>query len=89
VRSDEDTIVALATAPGRAAVAIIRVSGAGASAVGAILGFPLPKPRVPAVRKLRQNDVELDQALILFFKGPGSYTGEDLVERQVHGGRAV
>jgi tRNA modification GTPase len=89
VRSDEDTIVALATAPGRAAVAIIRVSGAGASAVGAILGFPLPKPRVPAVRKLRQNDVELDQALILFFKGPGSYTGEDLVELQIHGGRAV
>lgn len=86
---DEDTIVALATAPGRAAVAIIRVSGVRALEVGAILGFEMPKPREARVRKLRHGGVELDQALVLWFKGPGSYTGEDLVELQLHGGRAV
>ena len=89
MRSDEDTIVALATAPGRAAVAIIRISGQRASEIGPLLGFKMPSPRRAAVRKLRRGDVELDQALVVFFQSPGSYTGEDLVELQIHGGRAV
>jgi len=88
VGSDEDTIVALASAPGRAAVAIVRISGSSASKVGAILGFELPRPRLASVRKLRHAGTELDQALVLFFKGPGSYTGEDLVELHIHGGKA-
>jgi tRNA modification GTPase len=84
-----DTIFALATAAGRAAVAVVRVSGpATLSIVEALTGRP-PKPRVAALRKLRHQDVELDEALVLRFEGPASYTGEDSAEFHVHGGRAV
>lgn len=87
--SDEDTIFALATAPGRAAVAILRISGAAVEAVPGIFGFSMPRPRVATVKKLRDGDVFLDQALVLFFEGPGSYTGENLIELHLHGGKAV
>lgn len=89
MRSDEDTIFAPATAPGRAAVGIIRVSGIGARRLGDIFDFALPKPRRAGLRTLHLESRQLDQALVLFFPGPGSYTGEDLVELQIHGGRAV
>ncbi|UAL10660.1 tRNA uridine-5-carboxymethylaminomethyl(34) synthesis GTPase MnmE [Caulobacter segnis] len=84
-----DTIFALATAAGRAAVAVVRVSGpATLSTVEALTGKP-PKPRLAALRKLRHGGVELDEALVLRFEGPASYTGEDSAEFHVHGGRAV
>ncbi len=84
-----DTIFAPATAAGRAAVAVVRVSGpATLSVVQALTGKP-PKPRLAAVRKLRHRGVELDEALVLRFEGPASYTGEDSAEFHVHGGRAV
>ena len=84
-----DTIFALATAAGRAAVAVVRVSGpATLSVVEALTGNP-PKPRLAALRKLRHQGVELDEALVLRFQGPASYTGEDSAEFHVHGGRAV
>jgi len=84
-----DTIFALATAAGRAAVAVVRVSGpATLSTVEALCGRA-PKPRLAAVRKLRHQGVELDEALVLRFEGPASYTGEDSAEFHVHGGRAV
>ncbi len=84
-----DTIFALATAAGRAAVAVVRVSGpATLSIVEALCGRP-PKPRLAALRKLRHRGVELDEALVLRFEGPASYTGEDSAEFHVHGGRAV
>jgi tRNA modification GTPase len=84
-----DTIFALATAAGRAAVAVVRVSGpATLSVVEALTGKP-PKPRLAALRKLRHQGVELDEALVLRFEGPASYTGEDSAEFHVHGGRAV
>ena len=89
MRSDEDTIIALATAPGRGAVAIIRISGPGVLGIGDILGFALPEPRMAGVRNLRDGRVTLDQALVLLFISPSSYTGEDLVELQIHGGKAV
>ena len=88
MRSDEDTIIALATAPGRGAVAIIRISGTGVLGIGDILGFALPEPRMAGVRNLRDGRVTLDQALVLLFISPSSYTG-DLVELQIHSGKAV
>ncbi|PVM84997.1 tRNA uridine-5-carboxymethylaminomethyl(34) synthesis GTPase MnmE [Caulobacter radicis] len=84
-----DTIYAPATAAGRAAVAVIRVSGpASGEAVRALTGN-LPKPRQAVLRTLRQDGVALDDALVLWFQGPASYTGEDAAEFHVHGGRAV
>jgi tRNA modification GTPase len=84
-----DTIFAPATAAGRAAVAVVRVSGpATLSVVEALTGKP-PKPRMAALRTLRHGGVDLDEALVLRFEGPASYTGEDGAEFHVHGGRAV
>ena len=84
-----DTIFAPATAAGRAAVAVVRVSGpATLSIVEALTGKP-PKPRMAALRTLRHGGVDLDEALVLRFEGPASYTGEDSAEFHVHGGRAV
>jgi tRNA modification GTPase len=85
-----DTIFALATAPGRAAVAVIRVSGPDAGSALRALAGRLPAPRRAAMRRLRGADRQtLDEALVLWLPGPGSYTGEDVAELQVHGGAAV
>lgn len=84
-----DTIFALATAAGRSAVAVIRISGPRSLAtVEALTGKP-PKARMAALRTLRHGGVDLDEALILRFEAPASYTGEDSAEFHVHGGRAV
>ena len=85
-----DTIFAPATAPGRAAVAVVRLSGPKtAMAVGAIAG-DVPKARVASLRRLFDAEGrEIDQAMVLWFKAPRSYTGEDAAEFQVHGGPAV
>ncbi len=84
-----DTIFALATAAGRAAVAVVRVSGpATLSVVQALTGKP-PKARMAGLRTLRHQSVDIDEALVLRFEGPASYTGEDSAEFHVHGGRAV
>ncbi len=84
------TIYALATAAGRAAVAVVRVSGPlSRSAVKAVTGS-VPQPRQAALRTLRDaNGAPLDQGLVLWFAGPASYTGEDSAEFHVHGGPAV
>ena len=85
-----DTIYAVATAPGRAAVAVIRVSGPRAGEAVLALAGRAPRPRQAAVRTLRDEEgTVLDQALVLFFRGPASYTGEDSAEFHVHGGPAV
>lgn len=84
-----DTIFALATAAGRAAVAVVRVSGPDTLHVVQALAGRAPIPRMAALRKLRHDGVELDEALVLRFEGPASYTGEDSAEFHVHGGRAV
>ena len=85
-----DTIFAPATAAGRAAVAVVRLSGPKtASAIRALAG-ELPPPRRASVRRLFAPDgAALDQGLVLWFPAPRSYTGEDAAELQVHGGRAV
>lgn len=84
-----DTIFALATAAGRAAVAVVRISGPATLSIVEALCGQAPKPRLAALRKLRHQGVELDEALVLRFEGPASYTGEDSAEFHVHGGRAV
>ena len=85
-----DTVFALATAPGRAAVAVVRLSGPGAGSALAALAGPLPLPRRAALRLLRDEDGEIiDRALALWFPGPSSYTGEDCAELHIHGGPAV
>ncbi len=85
-----DTIFARATAAGRAAVAIVRVTGPGAAEVLKALAGGAPPPRQVAVRRLRsRNGVVIDTALVLWMPGPGSFTGEDSAELQVHGGPVV
>ena len=87
-----ETIYALSSAAGRAGVAVIRVSGpASADAVRALTGEGPGRPRAAVLRTLRDpHDASiLDRALILWFEGPASFTGEDVVEFHVHGGRAV
>lgn len=86
----DDTIIALASGAGRAGVAVLRVSGAGAAGLLALLtGMPIPESRKAAIRALRANGSYLDEALVLYMPGPNSFTGEDVVELQVHGGPAV
>lgn len=85
-----DTIFALATAQGKAGVAVIRVSGELAHRAGQQLAGLLPKPRVAGLRLLRGSDgVRLDEALVLVFDSSASFTGEAVVEFQLHGSVAV
>ena len=86
-----DTIYALSTGPSVAGVAVIRISGPRARDVANHFGFPLPKPRIAALRRLMDplSRDFIDQALVLLFPGPHSFTGDDVIELQVHGSRAV
>lgn len=87
-----DTIVALATGAGRAGVAVIRLSGPAAGAtLRALTDRDLPKPRM-ATREAfcdPRTGVSIDDGLALWFPGPHSFTGEDVVELHIHGGPAV
>lgn len=85
-----DTIFAPATAPGRAAVAVVRLSGPESGAAIARLCGRRPAPRRASLRRLLDAQGRtLDQALVLWLPGPGSYTGEDSAELHLHGGPAV
>ncbi len=85
-----DTIVARATAPGRGAIAVVRLSGPAAGSILRSLtgGEELPRARMASVRTLRDPGTAqvLDRALVTWFPGPASYSGEDLVEISTHGG---
>ena len=84
------TIFAPATAAGRSAVAVVRLSGPGTGAALEALAGRRPRPREAALRTLRDGQGRaIDQALVLWFEGPSSYTGEDTAEFHVHGGPAV
>ena len=84
-----DTIAALASGPGIAAVAVIRVSGPGTrDALEAFCGGA-PPPRHAALRDIGPRGSKLDRGLVLFFPAPASFTGEDMAELQLHGSRAV
>jgi len=86
-----DTICAMSSGAGRSGVAVIRVSGPAAGEVLRKLGGKLPAPRRATLRKLHhpRTSAVLDRGLVLWFEGPASFTGEDMAELHVHGGRAV
>ena len=85
-----DTIYALSSGALPAAIGIIRISGPAAGSALASLAGGLPPERTPVVRKLRDHEGDtLDVALVLWFPGRRTATGEDLVELHCHGGRAV
>jgi len=85
-----DTIFALATPAGRGAVAVMRLSGPSTAEVLTSLGAPDLVPRRASLCRLCDgNGQEIDQALVLRFAAPHSFTGEDLAELHLHGGRAV
>jgi tRNA modification GTPase len=87
-----DTIYAPSTLVGRSGVTVLRLSGpASGAALAALLGgAALPPPRRASLRKLvAQDGAPLDRALVLWFPAPASFTGEDMAELHLHGGRAV
>lgn len=88
----DDTIVALSSAPGRAAVALVRMTGTTAHAIGRSLASRWPEQaRTATLATIRdpRNGSDVDQVLITRFDAPSSYTGEDMVELACHGGVAV
>lgn len=89
--AERDTIFALATPAGRSGVAVLRVSGPHAgAALEALTGRALPQPRIAMLRRLiGADDVPIDDALVLWFPAPHSFTGEDVAELHLHGGPAV
>jgi len=87
----QTTIHALSSAPGRSGVAVIRVSGPAAADVLRAVAGGVPAPRMATLRELRRpsTGARLDRALVLWFPAPASFTGEDIAELHIHGGRAV
>jgi len=85
------TIFALSSGRPPAAISVIRISGPKAHEAGRLIAGDLPEPRMASVRELRNpaSGELIDEALVLRFDGPASSTGEDSVEFQCHGGRAV
>ena len=86
-----DTVYAPATAPGRAGIAVIRISGPGAAGALSALAGKAPPPRRAVRARFRdpRSGEALDDGLALFFAAPASFTGEDVAELHIHGGRAT
>ena len=85
-----DTIYALASAPGKAGVAVIRLSGPLVATIAERLCGKCPSPRVTSFTTIKDFNGEIiDNGLIVFFQGPKSFTGEDVLELHVHGSKAV
>lgn len=88
--TDSDTICAIATPPGRGGVGVVRVSGPLAKSIANTLVHFEPKPRHAHYAKIfDRNDELIDQGIVIFFPGPNSFTGEDVLELQGHGGSFV
>lgn len=88
--SQPDTIAAIATAPGRGGIGVVRVSGRGLAEFAERLTGKPAKPRHAGfVRFLDRDGAAIDEGLLLFFPAPHSFTGEDVVELQGHGGPVV
>jgi tRNA modification GTPase len=86
----DDTIAAIATAPGRGGIGIVRVSGPAVRSIATALVGRVPRPRVAELRTFGAADGEpIDAGLALFFPKPHSFTGEDVLELHGHGGPVV
>ena len=87
----QDTIYALSSGQGRAAIAIVRITGPDARRAFSAFAVEHPQPRRAQLLKLTdpRDETPIDAALCFWFPGPNSFTGEDMVEFQTHGGRAV
>lgn len=85
------TIFALSTRPGRAAIGVVRILGSHSKHIYQKLtkSRTPPKPRMASLRKLYNTKGLVDQAVLLYFNGPKSYTGEDSLELHLHGGTAI
>jgi tRNA modification GTPase len=90
-RTGHDTIFAVASGAGRAAIAVLRVSGPATRTIVKTVAGKLPKPRAMALRIFRDpaTNEAIDKGFVIFFPAPKTYTGEDYAEFHVHGGRAV
>lgn len=84
-----DTIAAIATPPGRGGIGIIRLSGPKALEIGQFLSNKELTPRYAHFSQFKLNNQFIDEGLVLFFPGPNSFTGEDVIELQGHGGPVV
>lgn len=84
-----DTIFALASARGKAGIAVIRISGPHAFAAARSLAGSVPRPRVAGLRQLASNGEVLDEALVVAFPAGASFTGEEVVELHLHGATAT
>lgn len=90
IENRNDTIAAVATPPGRGGVGIIRISGPKAREIAATILGECPAPRLASYSPFRDSDgTILDQGIALYFKAPFSFTGEDVLELQGHGGPVV
>ena len=86
----DETIAAIATPPGIGGIGVVRISGIGAASIAKELLGSLPPPRVARLYPFRDGRRQvIDEGLALFFKGPASYTGEDVLELHGHGGPLV
>ena len=85
-----DTIAAIATAPGRGGIGVVRLSGRNLSRLAESLCGKCPSPRLASVATFRAADGSaIDSGLLLYFPGPNSFTGEDVLELHGHGGPVV
>jgi tRNA modification GTPase len=90
VQKHADTIAALSTAPGVAAIAVVRLTGAAAASIARRLTGIAPRPRRAQLCAFNAPDgTTIDRGIVLYFPGPQSYTGEDVVELQGHGSPVV
>ena len=88
--SRSDIIAAIATAPGRGGIGIVRISGAGLMAFASgLVARPVPPRQATLVDFLGPNQEVIDKGLVLYFPAPYSYTGQDVLELQGHGGPVV
>lgn len=88
--SRTETIFALSSGAPPSGVAVVRVSGPACEAICTAMAGSVPEQRQAALRTIRtRNGLLLDQGLVLWFRGPNSFTGEDCLEFQIHGGRAL
>ena len=87
---DFETIVAPATAPGRSGVAVIRISGPLALQIGGNICGKVSQPMLLRPCSIKNSDKKtVDRGLVVFFKGPASYTGEDVIEIHCHGNPVI